>query len=258
MMNDDRRPYLAEFVGTFALVFVGAGAGALGAGGLVGVALAHGLILVGMIYAFGHISGTHINPAVTVALLVTRRIAPVVAVGYIVAQVLGGVLAGLALRAILPGQESLGNTLLAEDVTILGGFLVEMILTFLLVTVIFGGAVDTRSPKGFAGLGIGLTLAGLISMGGPLTGASLNPARTLGPAVATGNFNDLWLYLVAPVVGGALAALLFQTFLLTPGAPVEPIDEVSRRGRELAPDEVERRSPTLPPRSGKKAGTRRR
>lgn len=230
-MNAATRPYLAELIGTFALVFIGAGAGAVGVGGLVGVALAHGLILVGMIYAFGHISGTHVNPAVTVAMLVTRRIQPVVAGGYIVAQLIGGALAGLALRAIFPAAATLGNTLVAPEVTVGGAFLVEMLLTFLLVTVIFGGAVDTRSPKGFAGLGIGLTLAALICMGGPLTGASLNPARTLGPAIATGNFAALWLYLAAPVVGGALAALLFDSLLLTPGTPTEPADEVARTRR---------------------------
>lgn len=255
-MNNNTRSYLAELIGTFALVFVGAGAGTLGTGGLAGVALAHGFILVGMIYAFGHISGTHVNPAVTVALLVTRRIAPIVAGGYIVAQLLGGVLAGLALRAVYPEATTLGNTLLGET-SIVSGFLVEMLLTFLLVTVIFGGAVDTRSPKGFAGLGIGLTLAALINMGGPLTGASLNPARTLGPAIATGNFADVWLYIVAPIVGGILAALLFQTLLMTPGQPVEPADEVSRR-EPAAPTEGSTRGLADLPRGARRTGSRRR
>ncbi|MGH2542548.1 MAG: MIP/aquaporin family protein [Ardenticatenaceae bacterium] len=223
------KAYLAELIGTFALVFVGAGAGTLATGGLVGVALAHGLILAGMIYAFGHVSGTHVNPAVTIGLLATGRIQPVVAGGYLVAQLIGAALAGLALRVIFPAQELLGNTLLGDGVTVLGGFLAEMLLTFLLVTVIYGGAVDVRSPRGFAGLGIGLTLAAAILMGGPLTGASLNPARTFGPALATGNFTDFWLYLVAPILGGVLAGLLYSTFLMTPGLPEEPPDEVARR-----------------------------
>lgn len=230
MLSDAQKPYLAELIGTFALVFVGAGAAASGAGGLVGVALAHGLILAGMIYAFGHISGTHINPAVTLSLLATRRIAPEVAAGYVVAQLSGGLLAGIALRAIFPTALSLGNTVLAADVSVLGGFLVEFLLTFLLVTVIYGGAVDNRSPKGFAGLGIGLTLAALIAMGGPLTGASLNPARTLGPAIAATEFSDLWLYFAAPVLGGVLAALLYENLLLSPDRPVAPTDKVSRSG----------------------------
>lgn len=227
-LSRDGRILMAELVGTFALVFVGAGAGALGVGGLPGVALAHGLILLAMIYATGHISGTHVNPAVTVAVLVARRIAPALAGAYIVAQLLGAVLAAAALRAVLPGAETLGNTLLGDGVGVGSGILVEAILTFFLVFVIFGGAVDTRSPKGFAGLGIGLCLAACILMGGPLTGASLNPARTLGPAIVTGNFSNLIVYLVGPLLGGLVASLLWSFFMLTPGQPVEPADNVAQ------------------------------
>ena len=203
----------AEFVGTFALVFIGAGAGAIGAGGLVGVALAHGLVLVAVAAAYGPISGAHINPAVTIALWFGRQIKAAEAVAYIVVQVLGGIAGGYALRFVLGGAGSgLGATNLAGSVSPLQGVAVEAVLTFFLVNTIYNTAVSGKAGN-HAPVAIGLTLAFCILMGGPLTGASLNPARTLGPAIVTGNYADLWVYLVGPVIGGLVATLLYDRVL---------------------------------------------
>lgn len=204
---------IAEFIGTFALIFIGAGAGALGTGGLVGVAFAHGLVIVAFAYAYGHLSGTHINPAVTIGLFAAKQIDAARAGAYVVTQLLGGIAGAFALQFVLGDKAgSLGATTLAEGVTPAQGFVIETILTFFLVNTILNAAVSGKAG-GHAGLAIGLTLVFCILMGGPLTGASLNPARTLGPAVATGNFSDVWLYFVGPILGGILAALLYETTL---------------------------------------------
>ncbi|QYK50604.1 MAG: aquaporin [Anaerolineales bacterium] len=197
--------WLAEFIGTAALIFVGAGAGALGIGGLVGVAFAHGLVLIGMAYAYGAVSGTHINPAVTLAVALADKLKWAQAARYWLAQMLGGAFGAGLLYVVLGAGSSLGATLPAAGVTPLQAILVEAVLTFLLVTVVLHTAVQKDSTP-FAGVAIGLTLAALILMGGPLTGASLNPARTFGPALFTGGLGSLWLYIVGPFAGAALAA----------------------------------------------------
>lgn len=201
--------YVAEFIGTFALIFIGAGALAINQANLVGVALAHGLVIVVFAYAYGHISGTHINPAVTLGLLVAGEIRFVVAIGYWLVQFAGGIAGALVLAGLLPVDGDLGVTILSENVSVTQGLFVESILTFFLVTTIFNTAVSGKAGN-FAGLAIGLTLVFCILMGGPLTRASLNPARTLGPAIAAGNYADLWLYFVGPCVGAVLAALLYH------------------------------------------------
>lgn len=207
---------VAEFVGTFALIFIGAGALAIGAGGLVGVALAHGLVIVTFAYAYGHISGTHINPAVTLGLLIAGEIEFIAAIGYWIAQFLGGILGAVVLNAVLPEAGDLGVTILGEGVTPIQGLVVEIVLTFFLVNTIFNTAVSGKAGN-FAGLAIGLTLVLSILMGGPLTRASLNPARTLGPAVISGNYADIWLYFVGPFIGAILAALLYMGVLKDKG-----------------------------------------
>jgi len=199
---------IAEFIGTFALIFIGAGALAIGEGGLVGVALAHGLVIVVFAYAYGHISGTHINPAVTLGLLIAGEIQFVAAVGYWVVQFLGGILGAVLLNVLLPNPGDLGVTILSENVGVGQGLVVEIVLTFFLVNTIFNTAVSGKAGN-FAGLAIGLTLVLCILMGGPLTRASLNPARTLGPAIVSGNYADIWLYFVGPCVGAIFAALLY-------------------------------------------------
>jgi MIP family channel proteins len=213
------RNLVVEFIGTFALIFIGAGALAINQGGLVGVALAHGLVIVAFAYAYGHISGTHINPAVTLGLLVAGEIQFTAAIGYWVVQFAGGIAGALVLKAVLPVATDLGVTVLqtitigeeTARITVMQGLIVEIVLTFFLVNTIFNTAVSGKAGN-FAGLAIGLTLVLAILMGGPLTRASLNPARTLGPAIANSagaDWVNIWLYFVGPFIGAVLAALLY-------------------------------------------------
>ncbi len=221
------KPAVAELVGTFAFFFIGAGAivtdtYSKGAVGLLGIALAHGLILSIMISAFGATSGGHFNPAVTIGFAVTRRIKLDVAAVYIIAQLVGGTLAGLALRAIFAESvwkvTHLGTPALAPGVSFGTGVLVEAILTFFLLLAVFGTAVDARAPK-IGGFGIGLTVMVDILVGGPLTGASMNPARTFGPALASGYWDNHLVYWIGPIIGGAIAALLYEYVILRESAP---------------------------------------
>jgi aquaporin Z len=216
-MQNLSKALIAEFVGTFALIFVGAGAAALGIGGLVGVAFAHGLVMLVFVYAHGSISGSHINPAVTLGVFLAGNIDGRKAFSYWVFQLAGGVCGALALRLALGGTETgLGLTQLASGLSVGGatisvdagmGVFVEALLTFFLVNTVLQAAVNGRGGD-HAGIAIGLALTFCILVGGPLTGASVNPARSLGPAVATGNFTDLWVYFVGPLLGGAFAAAL--------------------------------------------------
>lgn len=211
---------LAEFIGTFALIFIGAGAGALGLGGLVGVAFAHGLVVTAFAYAYGHISGTHINPAVTLGVFAAGKIDAARAFSYIVFQILGGIVGAFALRWVLGGaQTGLGATVPAQSLTTGGGvtisitpviaLIVEAILTFFLVNTILNAGVSGKATP-VDGLAVGFTLVFCILMGGPLTGASLNPARTIGPALAADNYRDLWVYLIGPPLGAIAAGLLYK------------------------------------------------
>lgn len=217
------KPALAELIGTFALVFIGAGTGAAigspanGAAGLLGVALAHGLVLMTMIYALGHLSGAHVNPAVTISMMATGRLKGRLGLVYIISQLIGSGIAGLFLSQIFaagPETGYLGTTDLGKDVGTGKGILIELLLTFLLVTVIFGTAVDDRAPKGMAGLAIGLVFTYDILMGGGLTGAAMNPARHFGPALFSGHWDHAWVYWFGPISGALFAALLYdQAFL---------------------------------------------
>ena len=222
-MNRYLGPVVAELVGTFVFFFIGAGAivtstYAPSAGlGLIGIALAHGLALSIMITTFGATSGGHFNPAVTLAFLSTRRIKPDLAALYIVAQLVGGTLAGLALRLVFPERvwqaAHLGTPNLAPGVSFGTGVLLEAILTFFLLLAIFGTAVDSRAPK-LGGFPIGLTVAMDILVGGPLTGASMNPARTFGPALAGGGFENDLVYWIGPIIGAVIAANLYEYVIL--------------------------------------------
>lgn len=221
---------IVEFVGPFALCFMGIGAIVLtGGSDIVAIALAHGLAIGLLIMAGGHISGGFFNPAVTIGMVVTRRIDPATAVAYIIAQLAGALAGTLVIFMSFPSEMrdavndgvpavgagfSSGNALVAEIVT-----------TFFLLFVIFGVAVDQRSAKGVNGLVIGLTISMGILATGSISGAALNPARWFGPAIAGGHFDDFWIWIVGPIVGAALASLLYHDIILA-GEGLEP-DEAS-------------------------------
>jgi MIP family channel proteins len=222
MSNRIAPKLLAEFIGTFAFVFIGAGAGAVigdgvGLPGITAIALAHGFTIMVFAFAYGSVSGAHMNPAVTVGVLSAGAMPTGEAAGYIVSQLLGGIAGALVLAAVLGGAATgLGTPALAHNlalgattltITPAEGFMIEALLAFFLVTVVLSTAVAGRAGN-LAPLAIGMTLTLNIIMGGALTGAAFNPARALGPMVVTGNFTDVWLYMAAPIVGAVVAAVL--------------------------------------------------
>jgi aquaporin Z len=216
-----KKTFIAEFIGTFALIFVGVGAIAgdyLNGGqtGLVGIALAHGLTIAVMVSATAAISGGHLNPAVTIGLMCANKVNVPSAINYIAAQCLGAITAAVLLKVCLPAAAltavNMGTPALASGITTSMGLITEIILTFFLVFVVYGTAVDKRAPK-VGGLFIGLTVTLDILIGGPITGAAMNPSRHLGPAMLGGGWNNLWLYWVGPVIGGILAALCYHRCL---------------------------------------------
>lgn len=231
-MKDVWRHAIAEFIGTFALVFVGGGAIMSATGnGLHQIAFAHGMILAVMVTATMRISG-HFNPAVTLGFLAARRIEVTMAGVYILAQLLGAMVAAYALRGTFPADAAmaaaLGGQKLALGVSYGEGILLEAIAAFFLTFVIFGSAVDPQAPR-VGGLAIGFTLAAAILAIGPLTGGSLNPARSFGPAVASGVWTDHGVYWIGPILGGVLGALLYERVFLR--HPVEPHDHGAIRPR---------------------------
>jgi MIP family channel proteins len=216
---------LAEAIGTFFLCFAGIGAivatsEPINSGvGLLGIALAHGIALSIAVSIFAGISGAHFNPAVTVGFLTTGRIAAPLAAMYIIAQLAGAILAAAACNAIYPSAAvdaaKLGIPLPSDWVTLPILLLTEFILTFLLMTAIYGTAVDERAaPMKLGGFGIGLAVAFDILAAGKVTGASMNPARSFGPALIHNHFNWHWCYWVAPIAGAVVAALVYEHLLL--------------------------------------------
>jgi MIP family channel proteins len=228
-MKDAWRHFAAEFIGIFALVFVGGGAIITSPllqvqAAVVNIAMAHGRSLALLVTATMRISG-HLNPAVTVAFLVTRRIEPMMAVTYWIAQFLGAIVAAYALKALYPAQivavTRLGGQSISADVSMIQAISLEAIATFFLTFVVFGTAVDPKAPK-VGGFAIGLTVtAGILAIG-PLTGGSMNPARSLGPAVVTGIFEGQTAYLIGPVIGAIVAGLLYDRLFLR--SEPEPVD----------------------------------
>jgi len=215
-MADELRRLVAEAVGTFALVFAGCGAimvdSDTGALGHVGVAISFGLVIMVMIYAVGHISGAHFNPAVTLGFALTRHF-PLPRVGlYWAAQMAGALVAALLLRASLGNVAGVGITLPSGSDG--QAFLWEAVLSFFLMFVIMAVATDTRAVGEAAAIAIGGTVGLDAMFGGPVTGASMNPARSLGPAIASGELSSIWVYLAAPLLGAAAAAFVYQ-FLRT-------------------------------------------
>jgi MIP family channel proteins len=219
-------PYLAEALGTFALVFAGPGAAAIdaqtGAIGAVGVGLSFGLIVMAMIFAVGHVSGCHINPAVTVAFALLHRIAPARAAGYVGAQLAGAALAGLAVVAIV-GQAGDAGASVPRIHGADAALWSEAILTFFLMFVILGVATDHRAQGSLAAVAIGGYVAFAATGWGPVANASMNPARSFGPAVASGTWDSHWVYWLGPVVGAALAVAVYE--LLREPRPPEPEQE---------------------------------
>lgn len=201
------RAHVAEFIGTFALVFFGCGAIAEGFPPTA-AALAFGLAIGVMIYALGHISGAHFNPAVSIGFAIGRHMPWGRAVTYAAAQVAGAVLAALVLRLTLGPAVKLGVTQPhGSDLQAVGW---ELILTFFLMLVITAVATDDRALGNAAALAIGGTVALGALVGGPVSGASMNPARSLGPALVSGDLGSLWIYLSAPVLGSSAAALVYH------------------------------------------------
>lgn len=221
--------YIAEFVGTFVLVFGGCGAAVLAGGkiGYAGIAFAFGLSLLAMVYTIGHISGCHINPAVTFGLFLSKKFAAKDVAGYWIAQILGAILAAACLLVIAKGNPN------GYDPSVLGfaangygahspgqygllaAFVAEIILTFFLVITVIG-STDLKAPAGFAGIPIGLVLVLIHLVGIPVTNTSVNPARSIGPAIFVGGWaiGQLWLFIVAPLIGGAIAAGVYRGIAL--------------------------------------------
>lgn len=214
---------VAEFIGTFALCFIGQGSIIVaqmmnaGPGALLGIAAAHGLALATMISALGGVSGGHFNPAVTFGFVLTGRQKIGAAIGYWIAQLLAAVVASFLLHAWLPAEwvqaVKCGAPTLAPGISPTAGLLIEIVTTFFLVIAVWGTAVDDRHPP-IGGFGIGLTVMMDILFAGPLTGAAMNPARAFGAALFGHAMENHWVWWVGPLVGGGLAALLYERMLL--------------------------------------------
>ena len=221
------RRLVAEALGTFGLVFVGAAVVVVNGGfpnsgiGLLGIALAHAIVLSVMVSATMTISGGHLNPAVTLGLLSARRIDARSAAAYIATQLLAACVAAYLVKLLLPSSavrtSMVGVPVIASSVTLGQAIGLELVLTFFLVSAVFGTAVSPDAPR-VAGFGIGLVLLFDILVGGPLTGAAMNPARAFGPAVASGQWVGHLVYWIGPLAGGLLAALLWE-YLLLPRGP---------------------------------------
>jgi MIP family channel proteins len=215
---------VAEALGTFLFFFVGAGSVVLGdylaanggtSPGLLGVALAHGLALAVVVSSLGAVSGGHFNPAVTLAVWIMGKITPMRAGLYVAAQLVGALAAGLGLKAVFADSwqpSNIGTPALGAGITPALGIGIEAVLTALLVLAVIGTAVDPRGPK-IGGLAIGRAVAADILVGGPLTGAAMNPARWFGPALAAGAYADWYVWWIGPAIGAAAAALIYRSTL---------------------------------------------
>lgn len=226
-MKMGRQAYTAEFIGTFALVFFGSVSVtiflpvlglATPAASFIGIALTHGLILMVMVYAIGSISGCHINPAITVTAVALRKMEVDDGIAYIIAQVLGATLAGAVHAFILPGNGYLTKYGLPLPSSPIGqsegmAVVVELIITFFLMFSVYHVLFTDRVPAGASGLLIGMTLTADILIAGPLTGGAANPARALGPAIASGTYQSLWVYWVGPIIGALLAGFVCEHLL---------------------------------------------
>ncbi|HEY8646675.1 MAG TPA: aquaporin [Gaiellaceae bacterium] len=224
--RDYLRRGAAEFVGTFALIFI-AGGGAFFARTPTDLALANGLVIAVMVSAFGFISGGHFNPAVTLGFLVTKRMAPVLALWYWLVQFGGAALAALLLKWVLPSAAksagNLGVPVVGSGISSGQAVVIEAVLTFFLVWVVFATAVDPRGAfKQIAGLAIGFTIAAGVLMAYGLTGGAMNPARAFGPQLASNHWSHFWVWYIGPFAGAVIAASLYELLYLRPTRP-EPV-----------------------------------
>ncbi|MHB8470543.1 MAG: aquaporin [Gaiellaceae bacterium] len=222
MDESPARRGIAEFVGTFTLIFIGGGAGIVSGHDIVAVALANGLAIGIMVTNLGHISGGHFNPSITLGFLATRRITLRLAITYWIFQLGGAIVAALGLRWLFHNPAFARGAVphLAAHFGTGRGLVVEMVLTFFLVWAVFATAVDPRGAfKSIAGLAIGLTISIDVLMGGPLTGAAMNPARAFGPELAGNSWAQGWIYWLGPAVGALVAALAYDSLYLRPLAP---------------------------------------
>ena len=251
------RSTFAEFIATLLFVFVGAGSvvvtsrltgGDLDAARLIAIALGHGLAITLLVYATANLSGGHINPAVTFAAALTRKITTTKASMYIAAQLTGAAIGALLLKLSLPEvlEGNLGAHALGSDITIGMGVLIEIMITFLLVFVIFATALDKEGMGRLAPLAIGLTVLVGHLVAVPLTGASMNPARSFGPAIVEGVWADHWLYWAAPLIGGGIASLVYQVVFFGRAIPGRPTrSELRQLDTRSTPDRVELREVDL-------------
>jgi aquaporin Z len=206
------KKYLAEFIGTFALVFCGTGAIIVneqsnGSLGLIGIALTFGIIISAMIYVFGNISGTHINPSVTIALVIGKLTTLKDALIYVFAQISGAILASILLKFMFSENLTLGATIPSGD--LVQSFILEFVLTFFLMLAILG-VTSKKEFSSLAGLIIGMVVTGIILFAGPISGGSFNPARSIAPAIVSGNLTALWIYITAPTLGAILAMFAWK------------------------------------------------
>jgi aquaporin Z len=226
------RRSVAEYVGTFTLIFIGGGAGIASHSDIVAVALANGLAIGIMVTNLGHISGGHFNPSITLGFLATRRIKPVLAAAYWASQLLGAISAAFLLRYIFNEIDVKLGSAPAPHISDARAFVLEAVMTAFLVWAVWATAVDPRGAfKSIAGFAIGLTITIDVFVGGPVTGAAMNPARALGPELAGNIWSGWWIYWVGPAAGALVAALLYEYLYLQPvrpsvvGTPESGVDE---------------------------------
>lgn len=212
----------AESLGTLLLVLIGCGSTVHKEGTLLSVALCFGLTVASVVWSIGHISGAHINPAVTIGLLVTRKISLMRGLLYILAQMIGAILGAALLKGFFPNPGTMGSTLVADDVSVFQAFVIEIIITFVLVFVVMS-SIDTgrKDLGGSVPLSIGLAVTTCVLAAGPLTGASMNPARSFGPAIVSNNMTNHWVYWLGPILGGIIAALLYDFIFAINATPVK-------------------------------------
>ncbi len=216
------KKYLAELLGTFALVFVGSGcvcadyylvkSGSQGFG-LLGIAIAFGFVVVAVAYSLGYISGAHINPAVTVSMIVTKRMKAGVGVMYMLSQIAGATCAGYLLKTLFPeaiASVFLGTCVLGSSVSVSQAIIMEAVITFLLVFVVFATVIDKRATPALAGLAIGFVVLFGVMVGGAISGGSMNPARVFGPAMASGHFANHYVWWIGPIIGGVFAGFTYD------------------------------------------------